>query len=130
MALPVEDVERIVAAVEFSPLVDPHPSVVGVVNVGGEGALLYDLRRRFGEHPRELGVDDRFILVRHGGLRVLWVDSVVGVARLARNLLSVMPEGDSSVSMAFGEEGYGAVMILSKDDLFIEPVGDKKWIPA
>ena len=79
-ALPVGDLERIVAAARVLPLPDAPPGIRGAVKVGAEVAPVVDLRHRFGLPSRELELSDRFLLVRHRGrLWALLAEEVEGV---------------------------------------------------
>lgn len=103
-ALPVEGVERVVAAAETSPLPDAHPFVLGVVNVRGEAAPVVDLRQRLGALSREMALSDRFLLVRdEGRLFALLVDGVEGVFSLQPQDVSLSSEDDARVALSPGE---------------------------
>jgi purine-binding chemotaxis protein CheW len=79
-ALPVRDVERIVRAVEVTPLPRAPDVVLGVVNVQGRIVPVFNLRRRFRMPEREIGLSDHLIVARASGRTVaLVVDSAIGV---------------------------------------------------
>ena len=83
-ALALAAVERVVPAVAILPLPQAPPFVLGVINVQGQILAAMDLRGRFGLAPRDLGLDDQFILARTRRRRVALVaDSVEGVQELA-----------------------------------------------
>jgi len=79
-ALPVAAVERIVAAMEVTPLPDAPDLVCGVVNLQGRLVPVVNMRQRFGWPERELQLDDRLVVAR---TRRRWlgffVDAVQGV---------------------------------------------------
>ena len=99
-ALPLPEVERVVAAVEIHFLPQAPAFVRGVVNVGGLPVPTVDLRVLWGWPPRELELTDRLLLVRPStqppgvsgessrasaapsGLFALLVDGVEGVCPL------------------------------------------------
>ncbi|HOU33276.1 MAG TPA: chemotaxis protein CheW [Synergistaceae bacterium] len=101
-ALPLSEVDRIVAAVEIQDLPQAPAFVRGVVNVGGALVPVVDLRVLRALPPREMELSDRMILVRPEGARpsfsspgeglppeglfrgafALWVDEVEGVIPL------------------------------------------------
>jgi len=79
-ALPLSAVERVVRAVEITPLPKAPEVVLGVIDVGGRIIPAVDIRKRFRLPARELGLDDRFIIARTSKQRVaLVVDSVAGI---------------------------------------------------
>ena len=73
-------VERIVRAVEVTPLPQAPGIVLGVVNVQGRVIPVIDLRRRFGLTGRTLGLSDQMVVARTARrLVVLVADAVHGV---------------------------------------------------
>lgn len=66
LGIPLEVVERVVAAVETTPLAAAPESIMGVVNIRGEIVPVLDLRPAFRLPSRPLGVDDQFVITRHG----------------------------------------------------------------
>jgi purine-binding chemotaxis protein CheW len=82
-ALPLSAVERVVRAVEITPLPKAPEVVLGVINAHGEIIPVVDIRKRFQLPARELDPDDRFILARTSRrLVALVADSVVGMREL------------------------------------------------
>ena len=76
-------VERVVRAVEITPLPKAPKIVLGVINFHGEIIPVIDIRKRFNLFSRELKLEDRFIIARTSKrLVVLVVDSVEGVYEL------------------------------------------------
>ena len=61
-ALRVSSVERIVRAVEITPLPKAPEIILGLVNVRGRVIPVVNTRRRFGRPEREIELSDRFIL--------------------------------------------------------------------
>jgi purine-binding chemotaxis protein CheW len=83
-ALFLSAVERIVRAVEITPLPSAPEIVLGVINVQGRVLPVLDIRKRFRLPAREMKPDDRFVIARTAKREVaLVVDSVFGVHELA-----------------------------------------------
>lgn len=61
-ALPLGTVERIVRAVEVTPLPGAPRLVLGAVDVAGEVLPVFDLRRRLSLPVRQVGPDDHFLI--------------------------------------------------------------------
>ena len=64
LALPLAAVERIVRAVEVTPVPDAPPVVRGVINVQGRIVPVLDLRVWFGPLKPELDLDDKMIIAQ------------------------------------------------------------------
>ena len=103
-------VERVVRAVEFTPLPNAPPAVVGVINLQGRVVPVVSLRRRLGLRDRELELDDELLVV-HDGPRTLalWVDSVQGVVSCppqaavgAADIAADLPDFETAVKLADG----------------------------
>ena len=83
-ALYLSEVERVVRAVEITPLPKAPEIVLGVINAQGRIIPVIDVRKRFRLPPHELRLDDQFIITRTPRRSVaLAVDSVVGVREVA-----------------------------------------------
>lgn len=79
-ALPLSAVERVVRAVEITPLPKAPEVVLGVIDAQGQVIPVVDVRRRFRLPSRPVDEDDRLILARTSRRRVALVaDSVAGV---------------------------------------------------
>ena len=82
-ALYLSSVERVVRAVEITPLPKAPEIVLGVINVQGSVMPVLDIRKRFRLPLREMQQDDRFIIAHTAKRRVALVaDSVAGVREL------------------------------------------------
>jgi purine-binding chemotaxis protein CheW len=83
-ALPLSVVDCVVRAMEITPLPKAPEIVLGAINAQGRVIPVVDVRKRFRLAPREMNMDDRFIITRTS-LRVvaLVVDAVEGVRELA-----------------------------------------------
>jgi purine-binding chemotaxis protein CheW len=83
-ALDLAAVERVVRAVEITPLPKAPEVVQGLINVQGQIVPVVDVRKRLHLPPREMHLDDQFIIARTSRRWVaLVVDSVVGIRVLA-----------------------------------------------
>jgi len=90
-ALPVEAVRKVIRAVAVTPVPDAAPLIHGVFDYHGDVVAAVNLRARFALEYKEIGVDDRFLLVTTGErLVALVVDRVDGVKE---------PEPDDLVSV-------------------------------
>lgn len=79
-ALALEQVERLLRAVEITPLPESFGMVCGVINLQGRVVPVLDLRRRFGLPGREIDVRDQLLVVRSGQtLIALPVDDTLGL---------------------------------------------------
>jgi purine-binding chemotaxis protein CheW len=89
-ALPLLTVERIIRAVEITPLPKAPEIVLGVINVQGQILPVIDIRKCFRLPTREIQLEDQFIIARTPKrLVVLTVDSVVDVRELkSREMVS------------------------------------------
>lgn len=79
-ALSMNAVERVVRAVEVSPIPDSPKGVLGVVNVHGRIMPVYDVRARFGLEPREVRLTDHLVIAHTANSEVaVLVDAAVDV---------------------------------------------------
>lgn len=82
-ALDLSTVERVIRAVEITPLPKAPEIVLGVINMKGKIIPVIDVRKRFRLASREMKLDDRFIVARTSRRAVaLAADSVVGIREL------------------------------------------------
>jgi purine-binding chemotaxis protein CheW len=63
-ALPIAAVERIVRAVEVTPLPSAPSIVLGVIDIEGRLLPVLDVRRRFRLPEREITMTDQFLIAR------------------------------------------------------------------
>jgi purine-binding chemotaxis protein CheW len=85
-ALNLSAVERIIRAVEITPLPKAPDIVLGVINFQGEIIPVIDIRKRFHLQSHEINLENQFIIARTSKrFVVLVVDSVVGVYELNDN---------------------------------------------
>lgn len=79
-ALRPEAVEHVVRMVEIAPLPKSPAVVLGVINVRGSIAPVFDIRRRFGLPARAVELSDHLLIARAGRRRVaLAVDETLDV---------------------------------------------------
>ena len=79
-ALPLASVQRIVRAVETTPLPNAPGIVLGIINVAGCVLPVLNVRRRFGLPEREIGPVDQFLIANTTQRAVaLVVDEAQGV---------------------------------------------------
>jgi purine-binding chemotaxis protein CheW len=83
-ALPVSRVDRVLPALEISPLPDAPPVLAGCAVLRGEVVPVLDLRRCLSLPEREIRLDDFLVLARGiGGALAFFADSVACVAQPA-----------------------------------------------
>lgn len=91
-ALRLDAVERVVRAVEITPLPKAPEIVIGVINVQGRIVPVVNIRRRFRLPERELKLSDQIVIARTSRRTVaLVVDAVRGVTELSGKQI-VWPE--------------------------------------
>jgi purine-binding chemotaxis protein CheW len=79
-ALPLHSVERIVRAVQVTPLPQAPAVVLGVIDVGGRVLPVFNIRQRFCLPQRDIDPSDQFLIARTTERTVvLSVDAVCGV---------------------------------------------------
>lgn len=82
-ALPLSRVEKVIRAVEISPLPKAPEIVLGIINKAGTLIPVIDVRRRFRFASRELSIDDRFVIAKTANrLVALVVDAVDEITEL------------------------------------------------
>jgi len=111
-ALKLTDVEKVVRAVEITPLTNAGPGVLGVVAVVGETLPVMELRSKFGLVPRAVRASDHFVIVRTvRGRKALLVDAPIEVIDAAPHPI---PEG------ALPDHARCGVLVLETDLFFID----------
>ncbi len=86
--LPV--VERVVSAVEVTPLPKAPDIILGVINIQGKVIPVVNIRRRFGLPEREIDLSDQFIIANTSKKTVVLVmDTVSGVIEPAEGKLII-----------------------------------------
>ena len=89
-ALRLAAVQRVVRAVEVTPLPKAPPIVLGVINVQGQIIPVFNLRKRFSLKQRAIEPSNQFIIAAtRTRVIALVVDTVVGVIeRLEKEILA------------------------------------------
>ena len=83
-ALPLDAVERVLPAIQVTPLPDAPELVRGIINVQGRVIPVVDMRRRFALPAREVLLSDQLVLARSARRWLsFFVDAVQGVIRHA-----------------------------------------------
>jgi len=91
-ALPLSAVERIVRAVEVTPLPGAPSAVLGVIDVAGTLIPVFSLRRKFQLEDRDVGTDDQFVIAQTAQRRVaIVVDAALEVLAQAAARISDPP---------------------------------------
>ena len=124
LALPLMAVERVVWAVEVTPLPGAPQSVLGVINVEGRVVPVIDLRRRYGIPDREIDLADRFVIARTSrrtvALLVDWADVVASPAGAFVRAEEVLPAAGPVREVIKGDDGlvlvYDPDVLLSLDE--------------
>src|SRR4051812_7313846 len=81
-AVPLDKVERVIRAVEVTPLPNAPAIVCGVIDVGGSVLPVLSLRRRLRLPEHEIQPGDQFLIARMTGRSVaLVIDEVQSVIR-------------------------------------------------
>lgn len=79
-AVKLQAVERVVSAVEITPLPEGPDMVIGVINVQGQVIPVINVRRKFRLRERELDLNDSLVIVKGSKWAIAFaVDSVEGV---------------------------------------------------
>ena len=79
-ALPLDVVERIVRAVEVTPLPGSPSIVIGAIDVGGSVIPVLNVRQRFQLPEREISINDHLLVARIGRRAVaLLIDDAYGI---------------------------------------------------
>lgn len=89
-ALPLSAVERVVRAVEITPLPKAPEIVMGVVNIQGRIIPVFNIRKRFRLPEREINLSDQLILSNTSKRPVvIVVDEVRGVAECPEDKITM-----------------------------------------
>lgn len=117
-ALPLAVVDRVIRAVEVTPLPNTPTIILGAIDVQGRIAPVINLRQRCGFPSRAPGADDRFILATIANqLVALPVDSTEVVECQPEALTGsdrLFPDFDGATSFVKDKEGLILVFDLEK----------------
>ncbi len=116
-ALNLSCVERIVRAVEITPLPDAPEQVLGVINVEGRVIPVLNTRKRLGLPDKEIALHDLFIILSENGRTMALVaDEVRPVLEIAdREVVSpdtVLPGTGYVQSVAKMDDGMIVVLAV------------------
>ncbi len=120
-ALTLLDVERVVRAVEVTPLPSSERYILGVVDVQGSVLMVVNTRKVLGTPEKELELSDQFIILKTSLNRfVLVADSVIGVARLAAQDLALQNRyGDETGYIDFAARFEDFIVLVINPDKLI-----------
>jgi purine-binding chemotaxis protein CheW len=115
-ALDLSTVERVVHAVEITPLPKAPAFVLGVINVQGRVIPVVDVRKRFRLPEREMDLPDRFIIA-HTSRRLvaLLADSVTGIRELENREIVSAAEALPFAAYIRGVAKVGGDLVLIYD---------------
>ncbi len=127
-ALPLQAVERVIRAVEVTPLPQTPKNIRGIINLEGDLICVFDTRRYFQLPEREIGLGDRFIIAHTNSRKVaLPVDTIADVAEVpdkdivgVESILSDFPHIGGAV-----KRSDGMILIADLDQLI---TGDDELI--
>jgi purine-binding chemotaxis protein CheW len=111
-ALSMSVVERVVRAVEVSPVPGCPPEMLGVINLHGRLVPVYDIRARFGLIPQEVRVSDHMVIARTGGrLVAILVDGAVDVVSSSGTPVNLTTDALSILGDVAGVVMQGDVIV-------------------
>jgi purine-binding chemotaxis protein CheW len=115
-ALHIESVEKVLRAVEITPLADAPRNVLGLINVYGRVIPVFNLRARFSLPVKEIDPDDKLIIARTGGKPVaLLVDGIGGVEECAMDLETKAATFLPGMEQTDGIARLGEEMVVIED---------------
>jgi purine-binding chemotaxis protein CheW len=122
-ALPLAAVDRIIRAVEVTPLPGAPDAVLGLIDLQGRVLPVIDLRRRFGLPEREINPADHFLIARTARRAVaLLIDEAHGIVE--RKQSAVTDAGH----VACGLEQFQGVLELDAELVLIHDL--EKFLSA
>ncbi len=79
-ALPVKSVNRIVRSIMITKVPGMHENIIGVINVHGQVVPVFNIRKIFNLPPRDIELNDLFIITRTSGQTISFVvDTAKGI---------------------------------------------------
>ncbi len=120
-ALPLAGVEKVIRAVQISPLPEAPDIIAGAINLAGQILPVINLRRRFCFADRDLRVDDRFIIATTQKRTVaLMADAVEGLREVSSEQLVRLEDPLAFAPQLRGAAKISGELILIFDlDLFL-----------
>ncbi|MGB4593992.1 MAG: chemotaxis protein CheW [Coriobacteriia bacterium] len=119
-AIPIESVQEIQQIVEFTPVPDVSPALVGMLDVRGLVVPAIDLRLLFGLEPKDYHLDTPMILLRsQGHLAALLVDEVEDVYEVPEGSMQAPSKLYTLADRMIGicRLAIGLVVVLDPDRL-------------
>jgi purine-binding chemotaxis protein CheW len=125
-ALPLPAVERVVSAVEVTPLPGAPRPVLGAIDVGGRVLPVFSLRRRLGLADRALQVSDYFVLARTSRRPVaLVVDEVQAVRTCEAGVIDAALLAASAQPMPDVVRLDDGLLLIHDLETFLSPRDDQ-----
>lgn len=117
-AVPILDVKEIVKNVEITPVPDSPDFILGVINLRGKIAPILDMEKRFGLVRDNQGNSLHVIMHEdnNGTLAGILVDKVIGVIRVATDLIKPTP---TMVSSKVSGDCLKGVVVLEEDRIIL-----------
>jgi purine-binding chemotaxis protein CheW len=85
-ALSLDSVTRIVRAVDVTPIPNAGTKILGVINIHSDIHPVYDLRKKLGFSPRDVEIEDHFIVTKTKEMApVVQVDKVLDVINISNS---------------------------------------------
>lgn len=130
-ALPLDGVQRVLRAVEVTPVPGAGDMVLGVVNVHGRLCPVFDVRRRFQGAERPVSPSDWLVLARAARRDVLLlVDEADGVIEIPRRDVADTAALAIDGRLCPGAAVLGSDVVLIHDlDAFLSP-GERRQMEA
>jgi purine-binding chemotaxis protein CheW len=118
-ALPLASVERVVRAVEITPLPEAPEVILGVINVQGRVVPVVDIRKRFGLPARALALGDHMVIASTPARPLALVADVVhGVMACSSHeiisAVDIIPGLEYVEGIAKTDEGFILIHDLDK----------------
>lgn len=126
-ALPLAAVERVIRAVEVTPVPGAPNVILGVINVRGQILPVINTRRRLGLAERELQLDDHFVVARAASRTVaLVVDEVCDVSNLSHGSVVTTENIAPGTRFIQGVARLDGGLVLIEDlEQFLSPEEEK-----
>lgn len=118
-ALELSCIDRVILAVEITPLPHAPEQILGAINIQGSIVQVVSLRHIFGMPAREIELNDQFIICHSKNKKLaLWVDSVSGVREYPKEALipatEVFPDIEDVDYVARENENFVLIYNLDK----------------
>lgn len=132
LALPLEKAERVIPAVEVTPLPKAPAAVLGVINLGGRVMPVFDLRKRFNLPDKELLPENKMIIASGSRRTVAIVaDAVKGVIEAGPETMALSGEVLSGLPYIKGVLKTESGMLIIQDiDSFLSIEEDSELASA